>query len=129
MPYEPVWLTLSIGLHPVKVSRSSAGCSGSSNSTRSTKISPKLSKRSWPMRSASLGRCSRSSASGGAAPQPRTIPGSDLERDEILERCSKLVPPAVARFDKAVDEPKTVELRNELERLKDVRAFLYDLSK
>ncbi len=54
---------------------------------------------------------------------------TELAADEVIQRCAKHTPGAVARFENAVEGAATPEFKRELERLRDVRAFLVELSK
>ena len=53
---------------------------------------------------------------------------AELAADEVIQRCARDIPGEVARFEGAVDGATTSEFKRELERLRDVRTFLVELS-
>ena len=54
---------------------------------------------------------------------------TELGADEVIQACAKSTSSAVVRFEKAVEHAETPEFKLELERLKDVRAFLVEVSR
>lgn len=51
----------------------------------------------------------------------------DLAADEVLQRCARSLPGSVTQFEKALEGAVAPEFNNDLERLRDVRAFLAEL--